>query len=74
MDFGIGFNFWKKICCQTFTVPQNFTDVTFNDNVQLYGLLNGHDLGELVADTVSRIEPVHLKEVIFGKFQSQAFV
>lgn len=52
---------------QTFTVPQNFTDVTFNDNIQLYGLLNGHDLAELVADTVSKNEPVHLNQVIFGK-------
>lgn len=47
-------------------MPQNFTDVTFNDNLQLYGLLNGYDLPELVADTISIHEPASLKNVVFG--------
>ncbi|XP_055320364.1 uncharacterized protein LOC129577415 [Sitodiplosis mosellana] len=50
---------------QTFVVPQNFTDVTFNDNLQLYGLLNGNDIDQLFDDTVNKSEPVALKRVIF---------
>lgn len=53
---------------QIFTVPQNFTHVTFNDNIQLNGLLNGYDLAELVADTVFKGEPGFLNELIFGKY------
>lgn len=53
---------------QTFTVPQNFTDVTFNDNIQLYGLINGHDIQHLVEDTVNKSEPVQLQNVVFGKW------
>lgn len=53
---------------QTFTVPQNFTDVTFNDNIQLYGLINGHDIQHLVEDTVNKSEPVLLQNVVFGKW------
>lgn len=58
---------------QIFTVPQNFTDVTFNDNIQLYGRLNGYDLPELVADTVSVNEPALLSYVIFGNFSLSKF-
>lgn len=47
-------------------MPQNFTDVTFNDNIQLYGHLNGYDLPELFADTISVHEPAILPYVIFG--------
>lgn len=47
-------------------MPQNFTDVTFNDNIQLYGHLNGYDLPELFADTISVNEPAILSYVIFG--------
>lgn len=53
---------------QIFTVPQNFTDVTFNDNIQLYGQLNDFDLPALFADTVSVNEPALLSYVIFGDF------
>lgn len=52
---------------QTFVVPQNFTDVTFNDNLQVYGHLNGNDMDQLFDDTVNRNEPAQLKHVIFGK-------
>lgn len=52
---------------QTFLMPQNFTDVTFNDNLQLYGLLNGNDIDQLFDDTVNKSEPAALKHVIFGR-------
>lgn len=47
-------------------MPQNFTDVVFNDNIQLYGRLNGYDLPALFADTISVNEPVTLPNVAFG--------
>lgn len=47
-------------------MAQNFTDVTFNDNIELYGMINGHDLQNLVEDTVSKNDPVLLRTVIFG--------
>lgn len=52
---------------QIFIAPQNFTDVTFNDNIQLYGRLNDLDLPQLVDDTISVNEPALLQYVIFGK-------
>lgn len=70
---------WKIIdviifLLQIFTVPQNFTDVTFNDNIQLYGQLNGFDLPKLVADTVSVNEPALLSYVIFGNFELKFYL
>lgn len=53
---------------QAFTVSQNFTDVSFNDNIQLYGVINGYDLKEVFDDTVFKNNPVLLKHVVFGKF------
>ncbi|XP_031630094.1 uncharacterized protein LOC116345133 [Contarinia nasturtii] len=50
---------------QTFLEPQNFTDVTFNDNLQLFGSINGYDFDKLVQDSVNKSEPASLKHVIF---------
>lgn len=52
---------------QSFLVPQNFTDVTFNDNLQVYGLLNGYDIDGLFDDSVKKSKPALLKHVVFGK-------
>lgn len=58
---------------QTFLVPQNFTDVTFNDNLQVYGLLNGYDIDGLFDDSVNKSEPALLKHVVFGKKKFKSF-
>lgn len=53
---------------QTFLEPQHFEDITFNDNLQLYGLINGFELQHLVDDTVNKSDAAVFKHVTFGNF------